>query len=182
MSGTSSFTHSVDDFDEDKVVSLGYYFYSRSSKVVLRKGNKRSRDHDDVSILITNQIIWTQQSGDPQIDAVDSSTILGAFTSANLDAVLTLNKEFEKRKEEMKRLEEELDEVKREHKNHVENLEKASEDKFKELYLKNSSLQDELQDEKTTNSTNIQRIALLVKQCEDGTASAASSTFFSFSQ
>ena len=58
---------------------------------------------------------------------------LGAFTGANLDAVLTLNKEFDKRKEEMKRLEDELDKVNRQHKTHVENLEKASEDRFKEL-------------------------------------------------
>ena len=63
----------------------------------------------------------------------------------------------------------------------MENLEKAYEDKFKELQLKNASLQDELQNEKTTNATNIQRIALLVKQCEDATASATSSAFFRFS-
>ena len=44
----------------------------------------------------------------------------------------------------MKRLEEEQAEVKREHKTHVANLEKASKDKFKELQLKNASLQDEL--------------------------------------
>ena len=93
-----------------------------------------------MSALVTNQIIWTQQSGDPQIDAVDSTTTLGAFAGANLDAILTLNKEFDKRKKEMKRLEEELAEVKREHKTHVENLEKASKDKFKELQLKNASL------------------------------------------
>ena len=64
---------------------------------------------------------------------MDSATVLGSFTGANLSAVLTMNKEFDKRKEEMKRLEEELDEGKREHKTHVANLEKASEDKFKEL-------------------------------------------------
>ena len=98
VSGTSSFTHSVDDFDEDNVVSLGDYFYSRSPKGVIRKGKKRSRDHDDVSGPVTNQIVWTQQSGDPQIDAVDSTTVLGASTGANLGAVLTLNKEFDKRK------------------------------------------------------------------------------------
>ena len=144
MSGTSSFTHSVDNFDEENAVSLGDYFYSRSSKEVIRKGKKRSRDHDDVSRPVTNQIVWTQQSGDPQIDAVDSATTLGAFTGANLDAVLTLNKEFDKRKEEMKRLQEELDEVKRQHKTHMANLEKPCEDKFKELQLKNASLEDEL--------------------------------------
>ena len=70
----------------------------------------------------------------------------------------------------------------REHKTHVENMEKASEDKFKQLQLKNSSLQDELHNEKTTNSTNTKRIALLVKQCEDATTSAASSAFFRFSE
>ena len=65
VSGTSEFTHSVDDFDEDNVVSLGDYFYGRSSKAVIRKGKKRSRDHDDVSGLVTNQLVWTQQSSDP---------------------------------------------------------------------------------------------------------------------
>ena len=72
---------------------------------MIRKGKKRSMDHDDVSGLVTNQIVWTQQPSDPQIDVVDSATALGAFTGANLDAVLTLNKKFDKRKEEMKRLE-----------------------------------------------------------------------------
>ena len=97
------------------------------------KGKKRSRDHDDVPGPVTNQIVWTQQFGDPQIDAVDSTTTLGAFTGANLDAVLTLNKEFDKRKEEMRKLQEELYEFKRQHKIHVANLEKACEYKFKEL-------------------------------------------------
>ena len=140
MSGTSSFTQLVDEFDEDNVVPLGDYFYSKSSKAMARKGKKRSRNHGDLSAPVTNQIIWTQQFGDVQIDAVDSATVLGAFTGANLDAILTLNKEFEKRKEEKKRLEEELDEVKREHKTHVENLEKAFEDKFKESQLECLSL------------------------------------------
>ena len=82
----------------------------------------------------------------------------------------------------MKRLHEELDDVKRQHKTHVENLEKASKDKFKELQIKNASLQDELQNEKTMNAANTQRIALVIRQCEDATASAASSAFFRFSK
>ena len=94
---------------------------------------------------------------------MDSTTVLGAFTGSNPSSVLTLNKEFNKRKEEMKRVEELLVEVKREHKTHVENLEKASNDKFKKLWLKNAPLQDELQNEKTTNATNTERMDLLVK-------------------
>ena len=133
VSGTSSSTHLVSDFDANNVVSLGDSFYIRSSKEMRRKGKKRSRDHDDVLGPVTNQIVWTQQFGDSHIDALDSATTFGAFTSANLDAMVTLNKEFDKRKEEMKNLEEELDEVKREHKTHVENMEKAYEDMYKEL-------------------------------------------------
>ena len=57
VSGTSSFTHLVDDFDEYNVVSLGDYFCSRLSKAVIRKGKKRSMDHDDVSGPVTNQIV-----------------------------------------------------------------------------------------------------------------------------
>ena len=71
---------------------------------------------------------------------MNSATVLGAFTDANLVVVLTLNKEFYKRKEEINRLEEELAEVKREHKTHVANLEKEFEDMFTELQLKNTSL------------------------------------------
>ena len=91
---------------------------------------------------------------------MDSATVLGAFTGANLDAVLTLNKEFDKRKEEMRILQEELDEVKRQHKIHVANLEKAYKDRFKELQLNNSSLQEELQNEKTENFSFTHRISL----------------------
>ena len=101
---TSSFTESVAEFEEDIRVPLGYYFYNMSSKAVVRKGNKGSRDHDDMARPITNQSFWTQQSGDPHIDVVDSTTYLEAFTGVNLDAFLTLNKEFDKRKEEMKRI------------------------------------------------------------------------------
>ena len=40
---TSSFTESVDEFEEDNVVPLGDYFYSKSSKAVLRKWKQRSK-------------------------------------------------------------------------------------------------------------------------------------------
>ena len=69
-----------------------------------------------------------------------------------------------------------------EHKIYVANLEKASEDRFKELHLKNTSLQDELHNEKDVNATITQRIAMLEKQCEDATTSATSSLFSRFSQ
>ena len=62
---TSSFTQSKDEFDEDIAISLGDCFYSKSDKEVVRKGKKRSRDHGDMDVFVTNQIIWTQQSGDP---------------------------------------------------------------------------------------------------------------------
>ena len=39
-----------------------------------------------------------------------------------------------------------------------------------------------MQNEKTMNAANTQRIALVIRQCEDATASAASSTFFRFSK
>ena len=64
---------------------------------------------------------------------MDIATSLGAFTGANLDAVNTLNMELDIRKEEISKLEEELDRTKREHKAYVVDIVKASEDKFKEL-------------------------------------------------
>ena len=75
-----------------------------------------------------------------------------------------------------------MDRTKKQHKNYVANLEKESKDNFKELQLKNTSLQDKLHDEQAINATNAQRIAMLEKQCEDATASAVSSAFSKFSQ
>ena len=90
--------------------------------------------------------------------------------------------EFYKRKEEIRKLEEELYITKREHKAHVVDVVKASKDKFKELQVKSISLHAELHNEQTTNATIMQRIATLEKQCEDETASATSSAFSRFSQ
>ena len=92
---TSSFTESVDEFEEDNVVPLGDHFYSRSSRALVRKGKKMSRDQGGFE---ANQIIWTQQSGDPQVVAIDTTTTLGAFTGENLDALTTLNKELDRKK------------------------------------------------------------------------------------
>ena len=79
--------------------------------------------------FVTNQIIGTQQSRDPWVEVIDTTIALGAFTGANLNAVNTLNMEFDRMKEEISNLKEELDDVKRQHEAHVENIEKSSKDK-----------------------------------------------------
>ena len=75
----------------------------------LEKRKKRSRDQGGMDESVTNQIIWTQQSGDPQVDAVDTTAALGAFIAANAHAVNTLNVELDRRKEEISKLKEEMD-------------------------------------------------------------------------
>ena len=57
---TSSFTESLDEFEEDNVVPLGDYFYSKSSKAVVRKERKISRDHGGLETPVTHHIIWSQ--------------------------------------------------------------------------------------------------------------------------
>ena len=96
---------------------------------------------------VTNQIIWTQQSGDPQVDAVDTTKYLGAFTGENLDAINTLNMELDRIKEEISKLKEELDRTKRGHNTYVADLKREYEDMFNELELKNTSLWVELHNE-----------------------------------
>ena len=76
------------------------------------------------------------------MDVVDTATALGAFTGANLDVVNTLNKEFYRIKEEITKLEEELDRTRREHDAYVANIKRVSENRLNELQLKNTSLQD----------------------------------------
>ena len=46
------------------------------------------------------------------MDSTDAASILGAFTGANFDVVNTLNREFDKQKAEIVRLEEELEQLK----------------------------------------------------------------------
>ena len=60
---------------------------------------KRSRDQGDMDTYLSNQIVWTQQFGDPQLDATDTAVALGAFIGANFHAVNTLNREFDRIKE-----------------------------------------------------------------------------------
>ena len=121
-------------------------------------------------------------NNDPQVDAVDTTTTLGAFTGANFDAVNTLSRELDRRKTKISKLEEELDITRREHNAYLADLKRASENRLNELQLKNTSLQTELHNEQATNTTITQRIALLEKQCEYATASAASSSFSRFTQ
>ena len=59
---------------------------------------KRSRYQSNVDPSPSNEILWTQRSGDSQVDATDATSILGDFTGANFDAVNTLNREFDKQK------------------------------------------------------------------------------------
>ena len=75
-----------------------------------------------------------------------------------------------------------MDRIKMEHKNYVVDLEIVYEDRFKELQLKNTSIQAEFRNGKAIKATITQRIALLEKQAKDATASATSSAFSKFSQ
>ena len=67
------------------------------------------------------------------MDAADTASVLGAFTSANLHAINYLNMGFDKQKEEITKLKEELEESIKEHKAHVVDLMKISDDRFNEL-------------------------------------------------
>ena len=105
------------------------------------------------------------------MDATDAASVLGAFTGANFDVVNTLNREFDKQKAEIVSLKEELEHIKRKHKN-----------MYDELQVRNFPLHDELQRENITNATLVQKVTLLEKQCEDAIASTTSSSFSKFSQ
>ena len=76
---------------------------------MVNRGKKRSRDQSDVDTSLSNEIVWTQQCGDPQVDATDVASILGDFTSANFHDVNYLNREFDKKKEEIIILKDELE-------------------------------------------------------------------------
>ena len=62
--GTSASTKPRAEFDEDIVISLGDYYYRNSNKAVVKKGKKRTRDQSGMDVSVTNQIVWTQESGD----------------------------------------------------------------------------------------------------------------------
>ena len=51
-----------------------------------------------MDISVTNEVVWTRRSSDPQVYAADVASILLAFIGANFDVVNTLNQEFDKQK------------------------------------------------------------------------------------
>ena len=53
VAGTSSTTESRDEFNEDIVISLGDYHYSKSSKAMVKKGKKREAE---------TKVIWIHLS------------------------------------------------------------------------------------------------------------------------
>ena len=81
-----------------------------------------------------NEVVWTQQSSDPQAYATDATSVLGAFTGANLNVVNSLNREFDKQKAEIVSFKEALEQLKKQH-----------EAKQDELQMKNVTLSVELQ-------------------------------------
>ena len=87
-----------DEFNEDFVISLGEYRYSKTDRFVVKRGKKRGRDHNDIDMSMVNEVVWTPQSSDPQAYATDGASILGAFTCANMDVFNSLNEEFDKQK------------------------------------------------------------------------------------
>ena len=46
---------------------------------------------------LSNEIVWTQRSGDPQVDATDVGYVLEDFTGANFDVLNTFNDHVIKR-------------------------------------------------------------------------------------
>ena len=59
---------------------------------MVKRGKKRSKDESDADTYLSNEIVWTQQFGDPHVDATDAASVLGAFTDANFHDVTTLNR------------------------------------------------------------------------------------------
>ena len=97
-----------DEFNEDFVVSLGEYRYSKADRWVVKRGKKRTRYQNDMDVSMVNEVVWTQPSSDPQAYATNATSVLGAFTSTNLDAANYLSREFDKQKEEIASLKEAL--------------------------------------------------------------------------
>ena len=69
-----------DEFNEDFVISLGEYQYSKADRLVVKKSRKRNRDYSDVDMSVANEVVWTQRSSDPQAYATDAASALGDFT------------------------------------------------------------------------------------------------------
>ena len=108
---------------------------------MVKNGRKRNEDHSDMDIYVTNEVVCTQWSSDPQAYATDATPVLGAFTGTNFYAVNMLNREFDKQKSEIVSLKEELKHLNRQHENRCD-----------EPQEKNVDLNEELQREKTVNA------------------------------
>ena len=54
-----------DEFNEEFVVSLGEYQYSKANKSMVRWGKKRGRDQNEMDMSMVNEFLWTPQLSDP---------------------------------------------------------------------------------------------------------------------
>ena len=53
------------EFNEDFVISLGEYKYSRVDRSMVKWGKKRGKDRNDMDMSMVNEVVWTQPSSDP---------------------------------------------------------------------------------------------------------------------
>ena len=95
-----------DEFNEYFVVSLGEYRYIKANISMVKRGKKRGIVQNDMNMTMVNEVVWTQQSSDPQSFATDATFVLGDFKGASLDVVNSLNREFDKQKVEIVNLKE----------------------------------------------------------------------------
>ena len=79
-------------FGDDAVVSLWDYFCSRSKKVVVKKGCKRTREGTLAQGTVPNQVIWKRASTYVKQESLEAATSMGAFVGANYDSMSSLNK------------------------------------------------------------------------------------------
>ena len=57
---TSASTKPRAEFDEDIVISLRDYYYSKSYKVVVIKGKNWTREKSGMHVSVADQIVWIQ--------------------------------------------------------------------------------------------------------------------------
>ena len=79
-------------FGDDAAVSLWDYFWSRSKRVVVKKGSKRTREGTLAQGTVPNQVIWKRASTDVKQESLEAATSMGAFVGANYDSMSSLNK------------------------------------------------------------------------------------------
>ena len=127
-------------FEEDVMVPMGKYYWSKKDKVVIKKGTKRTREGATKQIPSLNQVIWKSDTLDIKQGALDIVGAIRAFAGANYDSVSQLSLTLSDKEQELQKSKLDLAAAEARHEQEVKQLQQVHENRTKQWQKKTEHL------------------------------------------